>query len=203
MMATTHVLAGVLLGLGVVAVGPVEGGLVVLAGGLGGLAPDLDILGAHRKTLHFPVYGSIAAGLATLLAVAVPTLATVALATFLLAAAVHAVSDLFGGGLSLRPWNATSDRGVYEHFRGRWHPPRRVIRYDGAPEDALLAGVLAVPSLLALDGVGRWAVVGLLVVSVVYAATRRLLVDGGEVLVRWLPSWVLRLIPETLIEDLR
>lgn len=203
MMATTHVLAGVVLGLGAVAVGPVDSGLVVLAAGLGGLAPDLDILGAHRKTLHFPVYGSVAAALAILLAALVPTLPTVALAAFLLAAAVHAVSDVFGGGLSLRPWNATSDRGVYEHFRGRWHPPRRVIRYDGAPEDALLAGALAVPSLLVLDGVGRWVVVGLVAVSVVYAATRRLLVDGGEVLVDWLPSWLLRLVPETLIEDLR
>jgi hypothetical protein len=78
-----------------------------------------------------------------------------------------------------------------------------VIRYDGAPEDALLAGALAVPSLLALDGVGRWVVVGLVAVSVVYAATRRLLVDGGERLVRRLPPWLLRLVPETLIEDLR
>jgi hypothetical protein len=203
MMATTHVLAGVVIGLAAVAVGPVESGLVVLAAGLGGLAPDLDILGAHRKTLHFPVYGSVAAALAILLAALVPTLPTVALTAFLLAAAVHAVSDVFGGGLSLRPWNATSDRGVYEHLRGRWHPPRRVIRYDGAPEDALLAGALAVPSLLALDGVGRWVVVGLVAVSVVYAATRRLLVDGGERLVRRLPPWLLRLVPETLIEDLR
>lgn len=203
MMATTHVLAGVVIGLAAVAVGPVESGLVVLAAGLGGLAPDLDILGAHRKTLHFPVYGSVAAALAILLAAVVPALPTVALAAFLLAAAIHAVSDVFGGGLSLRPWNATSDRGVYEHLRGRWHPPRRVIRYDGAPEDALLAGALAVPSLFALDGVGRWVVVGLVAVSVVYAATRRLLVDGGKRLVRRLPPWLLRLVPETLIEDLR
>ena len=202
MMATTHVLAGVVIGLVAVTVGPVDGS-VVAAAGLGGLVPDLDILGAHRKTLHFPVYGSVAAALAILLAALVPTRPTVALAVFLLAAAVHAVSDLFGGGLSLRPWNATSDRGVYEHFRGRWHPPRRVIRYDGAPEDALLAGALAVPSLLALDGFGRWVVVGLLVVSVVYTATRRLIVDGGEALVQQLPSWLLRLVPETLIEDLR
>jgi hypothetical protein len=203
MMATTHVLVGVVIGLAAVAVGPVESGVVVAAAGLGGLVPDFDILGAHRKTLHFPVYGSIAAGAATLLATLVPTRPTVALAAFLLAAAAHAVGDLFGGGLSLRPWNATSDRGVYEHLRGRWHPPRRVIRYDGAPEDALLAGALAVPSLIALDGLGRWVVVGLVAVSVVYAATRRLLVDGGELLVRRLPGWLLRLVPETLIEDLR
>ena len=203
MMATTHVLAGVVIGLAAVAVGPVESGLVVAAAGLGGLVPDFDILGAHRKTLHFPVYGSLAAAATTLLAALLPTLPTVALAVFLLAAAVHAVSDLFGGGLSLRPWEATSDRGVYEHLRGRWHPPRRVIRYDGAPEDALLAGALAVPSLVTLDGLGRWVVVGLVAVSLVYAATRRLLVEGGEALVRRLPSWVLRLVPETLIEDLR
>lgn len=204
MMATTHVLAGICLGLVTAAVAPVESGSVVLAAAaLGGLLPDIDLLWEHRRTLHFPAWGTIAALVATAVAVVVPTAATVAVAAFLASLALHSVSDVIGGGLSLRPWVPSSDRGVYEHLRGRWHPPRRWIRYDGAPEDAFVAVALGLPAYAALTGLARWAVVGLLAVSVVYAAARRFIVDGGEVLVRRLPAGVLRLIPETLIEDLR
>jgi hypothetical protein len=203
MMATTHVLAGILLGLGALAVAPVESSAVVLAAALGGLFPDVDLLWEHRRTLHFPGWGTIAALIATAVAVVVPTVATVSVAAFFAAMALHAVSDALGGGLSLRPWVPSSDRGVYEHVRGRWHRPRRLIRYDGAPEDAFLAVALGLPAYASLTGLGRWAVVGLLLVSVVYAALRRSLVDGGRALVQWLPAGVVSVIPETLIEDLR
>ncbi|MEZ3116279.1 metal-dependent hydrolase [Halobaculum sp. MBLA0147] len=202
-MATTHTLAGVLLGLAALAVAPVESGLVVLAGAVGGLVPDLDLLGAHRRTLHFPGWGTLAAVGATGVAVVAPTLETVAAATFLWAFALHAVADVVGGGLSLRPWNPSSDRGVYEHVRGRWHPPRRWIRYDGAPEDAFLAVSMGLVAYASLDGTGRTAVVGLLVVSVVYAGTRRALVDGGQALVDRLPPWLVRVLPEALVGDFR
>jgi hypothetical protein len=203
MMATTHVLAGICLGLVAATVAPVETGTAVLAAALGGLFPDIDLLWEHRRTLHFPAWGTVAAVLTTAVAVVVPTTATVAAAVFLASMALHAVSDVIGGGLSLRPWLPSSDRGVYEHLRGRWHPPRRWIRYDGAPEDAFLAVALGLPAYAALTGLARRAVLGLLVVSVAYAAARRYIVDGGEILVRRLPAGVLRLIPETLIEDLR
>lgn len=203
MMATTHVFAGVLVGLAAVAVAPVAATPVLIAAALGGLTPDFDLLGAHRRTLHFPAYGTSAAALATGLAWAVPTTATVALAAFLVAFALHAVSDAFGGGLSLRPWEPSSDRGVYEHLRGRWHRPRRVVRYDGAPEDAFLGLALALPAYALLGPTGRLAVLGLLVVSVVYTVGRRTLVDGGESLMRWLPPGIARRLPESLVGDLR
>ncbi|WP_435124153.1 metal-dependent hydrolase [Halobaculum sp. D14] len=203
MMATTHALAGVLVGLAALAVAPGAGPVVVLAAALGGVAPDVDLLGAHRKTLHFPGYNAVAALLAVAVAALAPSTTTVALAAFLAAAGLHAVSDLFGGDLELRPWELAGDRAVYEHVRGRWHPPRRWIRYDGAPEDAFLALALALPAYAALDGVAQQAVVALAAVSVVYAALRRSLVDHGRWLVRRLPPRFLRLIPETLIADLR
>jgi len=202
MMATTHVLAGVVVGLGTLALVP-EAGPVVLAGALGGLAPDLDLAGDHRKDLHFPGYGSIAAVLAVVAAAVAPSPATLALAAFLVAAAVHAVSDAFGGDLTLRPWEATGDRAVYEHLRGRWHPPRRWIRYDGAPEDFLLGVALALPALAMLDGAPQLAVAALVVVSAGYALVRRALVDAGERLVAIAPAPVLAAVPETFIEDLR
>ncbi|ESP87305.1 hypothetical protein [Candidatus Halobonum tyrrellensis] len=203
MMATTHALAGVLVGMGALAVVPEAGPAVLLAGALGGAAPDLDLLWAHRRTLHFPVVFAAFAAVAAALAWAAPGTATVAAAAFSAAAALHAASDALGGGLELRPWEATSDRGVYDHVRRRWVAPRRWVRYDGAPEDFLLGLALALPAFAALDGPARWAVVGLVGVSGVYTAGRKAMVDGGERLVRRLPPRLLRLIPETLIEDLR
>ena len=207
MMATTHALAGVLIGLGVLAAVPEAGAPVLLAGALGGAFPDLDVLAVHRRTLHFPLGYAVLSALATATALfgpaAVATPVAVAVAVFFAAAAVHTASDVFGGGLELRPWEATSDRALYDHLRGRWRPPRRWIRYDGAPEDFMLALALGLPSFAALDGPARLAVAALVVVSGLYAMFRRPLVDGGERLVGSLPPGLLRLVPETLIEDLR
>ncbi|QLG61210.1 metal-dependent hydrolase [Halorarum salinum] len=208
-MATTHALAGVLIGLATAALFPVSGAPVVLAGALGGAFPDLDVLAVHRRTLHFPVgyaaLGTVAAGLAVLTAGGPYGAATwfLTAAAFLAAAAVHAGMDVFGGGLELRPWEATSNRGVYDHFNGRWRAPKRWVRYDGAPEDFALALALGLPTAVALQGTARVGVLALLVISGTYALVRKPLVDGGERLVRWLPAWALRLVPETLIEDLR
>lgn len=203
MMATTHALAGVLLAVVVEAVAPGFGTLPLVAAAVGGIFPDLDLAAVHRRTLHFPVYYTLAAAVAAAVAVALPGPPTVAAALFLAAAALHAVADAFGGGLELRPWAGTSDRAVYDHYRGRWHPPRRLVRYDGAPEDLLLAAALAVPSALALAGTARGAVLAAVGVSAVYALLRKPLVDAGEALVAALPPRVVAALPSSLVGDLR
>lgn len=203
MMATTHALAGVLVGLWVLAAVPEAGALVLLAGALGGAFPDLDILAVHRRTLHFPLGYAALSGVAAAATPFVPARLAIPAAAFFAAAAVHAATDVFGGGLELRPWEGTSDRALYDHLRGRWRRPRRWVRYDGAPEDFMLALALGLPAFAALDGLPRLCVVALLVLSGLYAMFRRPLVDGGERLVGWLPPRVLPLIPETLIEGLR
>jgi hypothetical protein len=106
-------------------------------------------------------------------AVLVPSTWTVAVALFFVSAAVHSMSDVLGGGLELRPWEATGDRGVYIHPKRRWVPPRRYVRYDGAPEDLLVGAVFAVPGLLVFEGWVRQAVVVGLLVSLGYTAIRR------------------------------
>lgn len=178
MMATTHVLAGMLLGLGVAGLSPSVGLPVVLAGALGGLAPDLDVLGAHRRDLHFPVYGSVLAVASAAVAAVTGSVPAVVAAAFLGGGALHAVSDALGGGRSLRPWAESVDRAVYCHAQGCWWRPRRLIPYDGSPAD--LVGAIGLGSaVLLLDPtpVVRVAVLALLGVSVLYVTVRRRLPD--------------------------
>jgi hypothetical protein len=173
----------------------------VLAAAFGGLFPDLDLYAGHRKTLHFPVYYSAGAVLAGAGAAVVPTSLTVAVALFLAAAALHSVMDAAGGGLELKPWLGTSDRAVYSHFHGRWVAPRRWVRYDGAPEDLVLAVWFAVPSILVLDGTLERVVWLALAVSVVYVLLRKPLVTIAERLVAALPTSVVHRLPERFVRD--
>ncbi len=167
-MAPTHAIAGASLALPLLAVAPEFAGVAAIAGLLGGLAPDFDLYVGHRQTLHYPVYGSGLSVVALSLAAVLPTILTVSGAVFLTAAALHAVSDAFGGGLELRPWEATSTRAVYDHYNDQWLIPRRLIRYDGAPEDLLVAGVLAGG---VIAGFGITSVVGMSVLVLVALGT--------------------------------
>jgi hypothetical protein len=203
MMATTHALAGMTLASVTVVVAPEYAPFALLGGAVGGAVPDLDLAGAHRQTLHFPVYYSVAALLAVPVAALVPTPVTVALAAALAAAALHSLMDALGGGLSLRPWEATVDRAVYDHYNGRWLRPRRLVRYDGAPEDVALAAGFAVVPFALTTGRFRAAVLGLVALSAAYGLVRKPLVDAGERLVAVLPPAVLDRLPRRFLDELR
>lgn len=198
MMAMTHALAGLVLAALAVAVGgdPVS---VALAGLAGSLLPDLDIYAGHRKTLHYPVYGWFPAGLAVALALTVPTNATVALATFLVAVALHPVMDIYGGGLELRPWEGRSERAVYSHYHGRWLAPKRLVPYDGSPRDLGTAAVLAVPAMTLPDPVPAFTL-ALLAVGAVYVGLRKRLATVWSTLARAVPEPVARHVPARFFE---
>ena len=187
MMLPTHALAGMVLALPVALAAPEYAGVAFLAGLLGGVLPDLDLYVAHRKTLHYPAYYSAAGAAAVGVAIVVPTLPTVAVAVFFVAAAVHCVADVFGGGLELRPWEGTSERAVYDHYRGQWVAPRRWVGYDGSPRDLALSVGLAVPLLATQNGLVRRVVLATLAIAVAYAAVRRILPSVAVRLVSLLP----------------
>ena len=206
MMLPTHALVGLAIAVPVAFVAPESADVALLAGVAGGVLPDLDLYAGHRRTLHFPVYYSALATAAFPLAVFHPTATTIGVAVGLLAAALHCVMDVFGGGLELRPWEGTSDRAVYDHRSGRWLAPRRWVRYDGAPEDLLLSVGLAGPLLPALEDPFRGIVLAALGVGAVYAALRRTLpsiarrvVDGA--LARAVPARVLGRIPARYLRE--
>ena len=203
MMATTHALAGLLLAVPVALVAPEFAVVTAATGFAGGVFPDLDMPGEHRRTLHFPVYYTLAAGAVGVAALVVPSAWTVGGAVFLVAAAVHSLSDALGGDLELRPWEGTGDRGVYSHYHRRWWRPRRWVRYDGAPEDAVATVGLGLLALLAYDGAFDALVVGTIAVGIVYAALRRRIVDWGEQAVDALPDETVDRLPDSFVEDLR
>lgn len=180
MMATTHVYVGLLLAAAIAVVAPQFAGVVAVAAIVGGLLPDLDVVASHRKTLHFPVYYWVAAVPATILAALAPSEATVGLAVLLLAAALHSLSDHLGGGLAVRPWEGRSRKAVYSHYHGRWLEPRRWIKYDGSPGDLALAAVLALPPLFVFEGPIQTVVIGMLVVSIGYAVSRKFVTLASE-----------------------
>ncbi|MGQ3722294.1 hypothetical protein [Natrialba aegyptia] len=182
MMATTHAFAGLTVVSPLAYLMPEFSVPLALGALAGGLAPDFDLPLAHRRTFHFPIVGLVGVVLAVGLAFYAPTAATLTIAAFVAAAWLHAASDVFGGGPEMDPWRNRTERAVYDHVRGRWFRPKRWIRYDGAPEDAVLAFVLALPALVVFDGWIRTVVFGGLGVSVAYALLRRRLI-------RWTADW--------------
>ncbi len=200
-MLPTHALAGMALALPLLVVAPELAAVGFLAGFLGGVLPDLDLYAGHRRTLHYPVYYTVFSGIALPIAALWPSATTVAIAFLLLGAALHCVADVFGAGLELRPWEATADHAVYDHYHGRWIPARRVVRYDGSPEDLLLSASLAGPLLWAVDGWLQVVVSVTLGVAVVYVALRRRLAAAAPAVVRWLPAGVRPYLPERYHDD--
>ncbi|OTF01258.1 hypothetical protein B9G49_03330 [Halorubrum sp. SD683] len=196
MMLPTHVLAGMLLATPLALVGPELAPIGFVAGFLGGLTPDLDMYVGHRRTLHYPVYYPVIAVPALLAAALAPSPVTVGAAFFLLGAAFHSVTDMYGGGLELRPWEGNSDKAVYDHHRDRWIPPRRGVRYDGAVEDLALSVAMSVPLYLLLDGPLRRLVVATVIVAAVYAVLRRRLADAAAVFFPLLPAVLDPYVPE-------
>ena len=199
MMATTHALMGLALSALVTLVAPEYAPVAAASGLAGGAFPDLDLYAGHRRTLHFPVYYSIAAVAAIGVAVFAPGAWTVGAAVFLAAAALHAATDALGGGLELEPWRATSDRAVYSHFHGRWISPRRLIRYDGAPEDVALAAAAGVPAAIVYGPSIQRVVAGALALSVGYAIVRKRLPAFAARILGALPDDVRHRIPERFV----
>ncbi|MWG35555.1 metal-dependent hydrolase [Halomarina oriensis] len=180
-MAPTHLLVGLAVGSVSLVVAPAHTTSAFVAGALGGLAPDLDaVVGTHRRTLHFPVYGWVVALPAVVLAVLVTASWSVALATFCVAAALHPLLDWAEGDAGWRGWERTSDRAVYCHATSEWLVARRWVRYDGAPEDLLVAALLAGGLWTVTTGTVRWVVLASLVAGAGYALVRRRVPDAVE-----------------------
>lgn len=180
MMSTTHAAMGLAGATLLAPVSPELATVAALGAIVGGVFPDLDILFEHRKTLHHPELYTVSALITFGIAGLRPGPYTVGAAGFVGSAALHSLTDVLGGGLELRPWKARDSRGIYLHLSGTWVNAKRWIRYDGAPEDLVVATTFALPPLLVFDGPIRRVVYLGLAVSVVYVALRKPMVDVYE-----------------------
>lgn len=196
MMLPTHALAGLALATPLLVLAPEHAPAALLGGLVGGVLPDMDLYAGHRRTLHYPSGYLLATVPTAAGALLVGTPPAVALAFLLAAAALHCQMDRYGAGLELRPWEGHSERAVYDHVRGRWRRPRRWVRYDGAPEDMLLTGALAVPLLLVVDGPFRVVVAAALITGAGYGLLRRRLATLAPVVVSMVPESVAGHVPE-------
>jgi hypothetical protein len=196
MMLPTHLLVGLAVATPLVALSPELAGAALIGGALGSVLPDFDLYADHRRALHYPTGYALAAVPAGLWAVLVQTPLAVGLALSVVGAALHCHMDRYGGGLELRPWEARSERAVYDHYRGAWRAPKRWIRYDGAPEDVLVAVALGVPLIVVTPQPVRWLVTAALVVGVGYGLLRRRIVDLAPLVVDAVPAPVEPHVPE-------
>lgn len=205
MMAFTHLLLSLALA---TLVSPFVPDAVALPAVLavvvaGGLAPDLDLLARHRRTLHYPVgFPALALGsLGSFAATGVE--AALLLALGFAAATLHVLADLLGGSAERAPWDPVTEFGVYNHVLGRWHRPRRVVRYSGSRGDLLVGvgcGLVAVASPVPAPAVDV-AVVALVAAAAGYTLARTHLSSIVSAGVRVLPPGVRRLVPVVAVEE--
>lgn len=200
-MLPTHVLCGMLLAVPLLWVAPELAIVGLVAGLLGGAFPDFDMYVGHRRTLHYPVYYSIITLPIVGIAAIAPNALTVGVAFFMLGAAAHSIADIFGGGLELRPWEATSDRAVFDHFHGRWIQPRRFIRYDGSIEDLFIAISLSIPMLLLFTDIFQFVVIAVIGIAILYTVLRRQLAKIASIVVKLVPAPLVGYVPPRYLSD--
>ncbi len=196
MMLPTHVLVGITIAAPLLVFAPETADIAMIGAFVGSVFPDLDMYLYHRRTLHYPTGFSLAAILSVLLVALSQNPLLIGMAFIFIGAAVHCQMDRFGGGLELRPWEATSDRAIYDHISGRWRRPKRWIRYDGATEDVILAVFLGIPLFVIIQGPIRWFVAAMVLIGIIYGILRRRLARMAPLVVETLPDSLEGHIPE-------
>ncbi len=180
MMVFTHILLGVVIGSGVAVLLAVDPLPIVVAGAIGGVVPDLDMVLVHRKSAHFPVVYSALVPVGAAGYWLVNHQGLLLLGVGLAAAGLHSLMDMLGGGKEMRPWRRTDDRAVYNHVTGRWIKPLRVF-YDGSVPDLLLAAGSGVVAIWLLPATYTLAIGALIGGALGYALVRR-------AVTRWIPE---------------
>lgn len=196
MMLPTHVLVGLLIASPLFFLAPESATIAIIGALVGSVLPDLDMYRNHRRTLHYPTGYTIAAILSILVVSLNPQPLLVGVLFVFIGAAIHCRMDRYGGGLELRPWEATSDRAVFDHVSGRWHSPKRWIRYDGAPEDVILTVLLGIPLFILIQHPIRWLAAGMILLGLIYGLLRRRLANMAPNVAETMPDSLEAHIPE-------
>lgn len=204
MMVTTHIFISVALAAVSLPFLPAGASppLVFGAAFVGGLAPDLDLVAVHRRSLHYPVVLPVLTVGLWLLALAVSAPLVAVGAIGVTAAALHSVSDVLAGSTEPEPWDPTAEQAVYNHVLGGWHRPRRYVRYSGAPEDFVVAAVFALVAIRspATSAGIEVSLLALLTLSAVFVLFRKRLPGAAGRLASWVPTGVHWAFPTVRVE---
>jgi len=171
-MLTTHILIGGAFGSLVALFIPPYVFPAVVAGMVGGLLPDIDTFLHHRKTMHWPVIGTISVAIALPLFLSYPSPLTASLFFFLGGFSLHAWSDVLSAGDELRPWQEKDDRAAYNHLKQEWITARRLV-HDGSLFDFLLSIGAAATIYLLTDGLLSSLLIALVSISLIYSTVRK------------------------------
>jgi hypothetical protein len=107
---------------------------------IGSVLPDLDLIyGTHRQTFHFPVYSIPFVIFSGVLMLVVPSVELWFVFGVISGFSFHSISDVFGSGLEVRPWERNSKKAVYNHYHSRWEKPTHILSYDGSPTDLIVS----------------------------------------------------------------
>lgn len=175
MMGLTHAVTGVAIAIPFVYLHPELALPIAIAAYLGGAFPDVDIfVGAHRRSLHYPVYFTVLAVLMSFSYVTTNLVSVLLVTVFVWAAAVHSVMDIAGAGVEGLPWEETATEAVYIHPQRRWATAKDWVPYDGSPHDLFLMVVLSVVVVISYDNpVVTKLMAGSLLIALVYTVLRR------------------------------
>lgn len=170
MFFTTHLLAGLTLGLTITLIDP---GLLVpavIGAVLGSVFPDADYPFRHRRTFHLPVVSVVLAIPTIIIAITFTNSYTVGAAYAMIGMGLHCLLDIMGNGHGPLNFKYEYDEAVYSHVHGRWIAPTRWLDHAGSRKDILLAGLLTVPPLLILPRQYGLAVLGFYLMSACFHA---------------------------------
>lgn len=172
MMGTTHILIGGAMGVLLAVSSPEHQTAFILAGGFGGLLPDLDKFLENRKTLHFPVVYPLAVAGSGVVFLVAPSVYAGGLFLVFAAAGAHSTMDVLTRGQTLRPWDEQDDHAVYNHVTGTWIAPKRLL-HCGSWKDLVIAVVAGVPLLLRAEPFWAGITLVLLGISAFYTLFHR------------------------------
>lgn len=177
-MAPTHVFASLLLASPLLLVSPESALLVFIPAFIGGFFPDLDLFfGIHRKSLHFPMMYLSLAVFSGILAAVYTTNITIVLAAFTIGICSHVFGDILGAGLEHKPWEKTSDKGVYNHMSEEWISPTHIIGYDGSLKDLFVLILMSPVVFYMYRDIAymREFVASVIVIGIIYSILRKIL----------------------------
>jgi hypothetical protein len=158
MMVSTHILAGIALGLISFHIWPQNAFLFICVSAAAAVFPDLDVLFEHRRTFHRPLEYTVFCSISAIIAIFYPLLGFLGLFAFG-SLTLYCVLDLFS--------TDGREKALYNHVFGEWVLVRNIVPTRSF-KDALAAFLFSIPAYLYLEESYHISLVFLIGYSLIY-----------------------------------